>query len=236
MRKVISVVCLMVCMILAAASEGQIVKAEKITSISQAKKKALKEVKNATVTDIEMDYENGVSVYDVTLFKGTKEYEIVYRAKDGKKLEYSWEEKNLASVDESKTLSKKQCKKLAKAKVKGASLTSITQDYDDGRAMYKVKLKKGSKKYTLEYLINGKKLIEYKWEITKSQSSGSKYIGAAKAKKIALAEVPGGTVVKCEFDNDDGVPEYEVEIIANGVEYEFTIHAKTGKILERDID
>ena len=57
-----------------------------------------------------------------------------------------------------------------------------------------------------------------------------------KAKQIALAEVPGATVVKAEFDNDDGVPVYEVELVKDAWEYEFKIHAKTGQILERDQD
>ncbi|MBO4998702.1 MAG: PepSY domain-containing protein [Lachnospira sp.] len=236
MKNMIRVVCLMVCMILAGASGCRMVKAEKISSLNQAEKKALKEVKDAVVTDTDMDIKNGETVYEVTLFKGTKEYEIVYRAKDGKKMEYSWEDKDIASVDQSKTLSKKQCKKLAKAKVKGATLLSLTSKTDDGVSVYKVKLKKGSKKYTLEYLVNGKKLIEYKWELTKNQSSSSQYIGASKAKSIALEKVPGGNVTECKFEKDDGVPVYEVEIICDGYEYEITIHAKSGKVLEMEKD
>ena len=38
------------------------------------------------------------------------------------------------------------------------------------------------------------------------------------------------------FDLDDGVPEYEVEFVANAKEYEYTIHAQTGDILEFDMD
>ena len=38
------------------------------------------------------------------------------------------------------------------------------------------------------------------------------------------------------FDVDDGVPEYEVEFIQNGVEHDYTIHADTGEILEFDKD
>ena len=57
-----------------------------------------------------------------------------------------------------------------------------------------------------------------------------------KAKNIALGEVPGGTVVKAEYDVDDGIPVYEIEIVKGAYEYEFKIHAKTGEILERDQD
>ena len=35
---------------------------------------------------------------------------------------------------------------------------------------------------------------------------------------------------------DHGVPVYEVEVIKGELEYEIKIHARTGKILEVDID
>ena len=38
------------------------------------------------------------------------------------------------------------------------------------------------------------------------------------------------------FDYDDGVPEYEVEFVANGLEYEYTIHAETGELLSFETD
>ena len=48
--------------------------------------------------------------------------------------------------------------------------------------------------------------------------------------------MPGAQFVKVEFDNDDGVPVYEIEMRSGRVEYDLTIHAKTGKILEYDQD
>ena len=38
------------------------------------------------------------------------------------------------------------------------------------------------------------------------------------------------------FDVDDGVPEYEVGFFQDGWEYDYTIHADTGDILEYDKD
>ena len=68
------------------------------------------------------------------------------------------------------------------------------------------------------------------------KSSSSKYIGVPKAKSIANKKVPGAQVVKVEYDNDDGIPVYEVEMIKGNMEYELKIHAKTGKILEYEQD
>ena len=38
--------------------------------------------------------------------------------------------------------------------------------------------------------------------------------------------------LEIEYDLDDGVPEYSVEFYADGWEYDYEIHAETGKILE----
>lgn len=61
-----------------------------------------------------------------------------------------------------------------------------------------------------------------------------------KAKSIAVAEAKLniGSVVftKAKLDNDDGVQEYEIEFTYNEKEYEYTIDAKSGRIIERDVD
>ena len=38
--------------------------------------------------------------------------------------------------------------------------------------------------------------------------------------------------LEVEYDFDDGIPEYSVEFYADGWEYDYEIHAETGKILE----
>lgn len=66
----------------------------------------------------------------------------------------------------------------------------------------------------------------------------SKKISAAEAKSIALAhaglteaQVKG---LRAEYDRDDGRPEYDVEFRVGNMEYEYEIHAETGKILSWD--
>ncbi len=210
--------------------------AAKIGNINQAKAKARQQVKNATVTEVDSDFENGKLVYEVQLYKGKKEYDLVYQASNGKLIEYGWEDHTVKVAKH--LITKSTCKKCAKQKVKNASIDRITQHYEDGFGVYKVVMRKGAKKYTLEYRKTGGALIEYKWEIAASEtSSKNKYIGHAKAKSIAQKKVPGASVVKVEFDaDDDGIAVYEVEMIKGNYEYDLTIHAKSGKILEYDRD
>lgn len=208
---------------------------KKITSIEQAEEKALAKIEDAIVTEADKDYENGKLVYEIHLMKDTKEYELTYRASDGKMISYGWEINNINSNSNKKMISKSKCKKLAQKIVKKGKITKIVRKYDDGIDIYKVKMKKSNKKYELKFHARTGKLIEYKWElVTQKAKTDNTYIGTDKAKSIALKKVPNAIVVKVEFDKDDGVPIYEVELIKDAFEYEIKIHAKTGKILEID--
>lgn len=63
---------------------------------------------------------------------------------------------------------------------------------------------------------------------------------AEEAKEIALrhAGLTAGEVtgLRAEYDRDDGRPEFEVEFRHNGWEYEYEIHAETGRILSWEKD
>ena len=43
------------------------------------------------------------------------------------------------------------------------------------------------------------------------------------------------TFTKIEMDRDDGRLVWEIDFISGGVEYEFDIDARTGRILDRDV-
>lgn len=193
--------------------------------------------KSAIVTEVESDYEKGGLFYQVDLIKNTKEYELVYRAKDSKLVEYAWEVKYRAGQKRTgNNLKKATIKKKAKRYVKGATVTSATLKRDDGLRVYKVYMKKGTKRYTLEYNAKSGSLLEYKWQTVSNSTLSTKYIGLAKAKSIAKKRVPGATVRYCNFEMDDGVPTYEVKLTKGNYAYEIVVHARTGKILEYDRD
>jgi len=70
-------------------------------------------------------------------------------------------------------------------------------------------------------------------DLPRQPDAQDKLIGPDKAKQIALS-VAKGTITDFDFDEDD--LEYEVEIELGDLEYEIIIDARTGKILEIDID
>ena len=220
---------------LAMPHKGDIVYAKKITKDSQAVKLAKKKVPGAAVFEIDRDYEKGNLLYELKLIKGTKEHDLTYLASNGKLVQYGWEENKINRTSQKKVMSQSKCKSLARKKVRGASITSIRLKYDDGIEQYKVKMKKGSTRYELEYHARTRQLISYEWKKAITPKKGnSSYIGVERAKEIALANVPGATVRKVEFDKDDGVPVYEVELIKEIYEYDIEIHAITGAVLDFD--
>ena len=66
----------------------------------------------------------------------------------------------------------------------------------------------------------------------------SPYITLEKAQEIALAQADVNAADAVfddkEFDHDDGTPVFELEFYANGVEYEYDIHAVTGKVIKAE--
>ncbi len=220
-----------------AAIEG--VQAARISDANAARQKALRQVPNASVTDVDLDRENGEQVYDIELVKGTKKYDITYRVSDGKMLEYGWEKTVVSPSRNRGLISTDKCRQLALDKVKNGTITAISQKVDDGIDVYKVKATAGNKRYTLEYHARTGALIECKWKLVAAASStGSQNgdIGMEKAKQIALDAVSGGTVIHAEYDMDDGVPVYEIEVVKGNYEYEFKIDANSGAVLEQDRD
>ena len=125
-------------------------------------------------------------------------------------------------------------------------------DWDDGRMKYEVEFYSGTTEYDYDIdavtgaiLSSDRELENFQiWNNGTSRPSGNgsnsssgDYITAERAQQIALAEKHScSTVVKCQFDWDDGRAQYEVEIRNGWTEYEFEIDAVTGTIFSRDID
>lgn len=76
-------------------------------------------------------------------------------------------------------------------------------------------------------------------EKTMGADSRNVTVSEADAKKTALDRVSGATdknLYEWKLDYEDGHPEYEGKIIYGGTEYEFTIDAATGSVMEWDAE
>lgn len=122
-----------------------------------------------------------------------------------------------------------------------ATFTKAKLDYDDGISVYDIEFYISG--YEYDYEINAKtgavrsKDIEAIGTASQPQNGGTaSYIGIEKAKSIALthAGVSDVTYTKAKMDRDDGQVVYEIEFRKDGMEYDYTIRATDGFILEYD--
>ena len=131
---------------------------------------------------------------------------------------------------------------LAHAGVKAAdaTITKSKLDYDDGRQIYEIEWYANGAKYDYEIAVATGEIVNSGYEAKTVVGTGNNAtVSEATAKQTALARVSGATekdIYEWKLDYDDGRPEYEGKIIYGGTEYEFTIDANTGAILEWDME
>lgn len=89
-------------------------------------------------------------------------------------------------------------------------------------------------------LLASSKQISLSNTTTTGTASESGYIGAARAEEIALKhaglQADAADSIRTELDCDNGEMEYEVDFRAGGVEYEYAIHARSGKVLRYEYE
>lgn len=135
------------------------------------------------------------------------------------------------------------------------------KDYEDGIAVYEIEFYTSTQKY--EYEIKASDGSVYKKEVEPLRAGGSSsgsaanttansgsqggsasgsasYIGVDRAKSIALNHAGFSasdvTFVKAKLDHDDGYAVYEIEFYKGTTEYEYTINAVSGKIMDYEYE
>ena len=206
---------------------------------------------------VERDYDDGQLEYEIEFYVGSTEYDYVISGVDGTILEQDVEQEGGSHTTQPTQPTQPSAgSDIGAEKAKSIALShagftasqvqrlKVEKDYDDGRLEYEVEFYAGTTEY--DYTISGtdgtilkQDKEEHGGSQTTQPSAGSD-IGAEKAKSIALSDA-GFTAsqvqdLQVEKDNDDGRLEYEVEFQVNGTEYEYTISAADGTILEKDID
>ncbi len=152
------------------------------------------------------------------------------------------------TVEEAKTIALEHAGLTADA----VTFVKAKQDYDDGRLVYEIEFVTTSGNGYLEYdyeidAATGS-ILSYDYDAesytpqpmttTPSTATGA-LIDEATAKLTAVNQVPGAStsdIYEWKLDYDDGRWEYEGKIIYNQMEFEFTIDAATGAVIEWDVE
>ncbi|OUQ81642.1 PepSY domain-containing protein [Flavonifractor sp. An100] len=126
----------------------------------------------------------------------------------------------------------------------GVSASEVTQlklerDEDDGRIEYEIEFWVGGTEYDCVVdAASGSILKMEREDHGIPEQTGD--IGSEEAKTVALNHAGVSesetTKMKVELDEDDGRLQYEVEFKAGGMEYEYTIDASSGAVLEHESD
>ena len=128
---------------------------------------------------------------------------------------------------------------LNKVNIANATFTQIKVDREKLALVYKVKFVADNVKYRFVVNATTGEIIEMKKENDTKQDQTS-LISLDEAKEIALSHAslkPSDVIfTKSKLDKDDGVYVYEIEFKYNKMEYEYKIDAKTGKVIEVEIE
>lgn len=121
--------------------------------------------------------------------------------------------------------------------------------YDDGVPEYDIEFVSGDLEYDYEIHAQTGKILRFETDpVDKALPTQPPVTEASKTAQLTEAEVRDIALkdagltkdqvsrLRVDFDDDDGVPEYDVEFWCDGWEYEYEIHAETGKIRSRDKD
>ena len=127
----------------------------------------------------------------------------------------------------------------AGVKATDATITKSKLDYEGRRQVYEIEWYAGGKKYDYEIAVDTGEILSSGYDEKTSgwsvSNSSNVTVSEADAKQTALGSVSGATekdIYEWQFDYDDGRPEYEGKIIYGGTEYDFTIDASSGAVIE----
>ena len=209
-------------------------------SIDEAKKIVFDDSKVSSDTvknlEIEYDYDDGIMVYDIEFISNNTEYDYEIDAKTGKIIEREVESKKVSTSTSKNYLSKEKIKEIVlnKTKAKDYYDYEVEFEFKSGKAVYEVEFETKDKEYDIVLDAVSGNIIKY--ETKNKKVDTTKYITKDKAKSIALndAKVTDYFDYEIEFESDDET--YEISFDTKDTEYEYVIDAKTGKIIEREVD
>lgn len=142
--------------------------ADKMISLQEAKQVAAEKVKGGTVTEIELDKDDGRYHFDVDMKDGKYEYDLEVDAFTGEVIKFEKEaEKNRKQVKSDKLLTKEEAIAIAKKRASG-TVKEIELGEDDGRKEYDIEMRDGEFKYEIELDAVTGEFLEFEKELYRS--------------------------------------------------------------------
>ena len=191
-------------------------------------------------TKAKLDFDDGIFEYDIEFFVGRVEYDYTIAAADGRIIEFDIDGKEPAAPADIITKDEAKAIALGHAGVaeSEARFTKVELDYDDGAYEYDVEFTANNTEYDYTVAAADGRIIKFETENKTPVTVPTDIITEADAKAIALrhAGLTESEVrfTKVELDYDDGAYEYDIEFVAGNTEYDYTVNAANGKIVDFD--
>ncbi|MEQ2540727.1 PepSY domain-containing protein [Lachnospiraceae bacterium CLA-AA-H183] len=241
-----------------ASSQAQLISMEAAQEV--ALKAANIAAENAAISATTLNEVAGMSCYKVEFTSGDYAYAYTVNAETGAVMEMSSRDKNAVDTQAQTeatapaaasdttpaqtvtgTVDEETAQKIALehagVKATDATITKSKLDYEGRRQVYEIEWYAGGKKYDYEIAVDTGEILSSGYDEKTAGWSGSNSVTVSEtdAKQTALGRVSGATekdIYEWQFDYDDGRPEYEGKIIYGGTEYDFTIDASSGAVIE----
>ena len=193
-----------------------------------------------------LEYDSGRAEYEVEFWKGSTEYDYEIDALTGAILSYDYDIEGYTpstsqssddiGVEKAKTIALNH----AGVSASSAVFVHAKLDYDDGRRVYEVEFYSNNKEYDYEIDAADGTILSYDFDAeryTPQQSQSGTLLSESQVKAIVEARAgTTGTYREFKLERDDGRTVYEGELRSGWTEYEFTVDAYSGDILEWSVD
>lgn len=201
---------------------------------------------------VRLDYDDGVQEYEVTFYVGNREYDYDIDAQTGTIRSFDSEIENdynaataptsTAAATTAKAVTESEAKQIAlnHAGVSESETERMTVKLgrDDGVDEYEVNFYVGNREYDYDINASTGEIRSYDSEIDDDYVSSSAASGVAvsesEARSIVASRVSGASAsdVRLVLERDDGRMVYEGKLVYGEREYEFTIDANSGDVLD----
>ncbi len=142
---------------------------------------------------------------------------------------------NRISLDEAK----KAALEYAGVTAENATFLKAYLDRDDGRIVYDIEFFDANTKYEMDVDATTGSINEFEKEVFQRDFAVQKLTND-EAMQVALADAGFSAenvrIKKSKMDEDDGRMIYEIEFVADGMEYEYDIDVQTCTIIEKNVE
>lgn len=204
-------------------------------SMERAREIALEKTGGGSVTECELDYENGRKVYDIEIIDGYTKYKMEIGVTDSRVYDYSQKTYEAYGEKGADEITAEKAKAAALERAGGGTVVKCKLDFENGRKVYEIDIVDGGTRYEMDVSAEDGKILKYQQKTVAEYDasvSGKADITAEKAREIALEKTGGGTVVECELDYEHGRKVYEFKIVNGRRKYEFDVCVTDSEIYD----